>query len=117
LGNVAYVDRGDSAQARQALGPVVDKLRDGVSVVIAPEGTRSATHRVGPFKKGAFHVAMQAGVALVPIVLRNTGDLLWKESFLVRPGRVDVTVLPPISVDGWKAQDLDRRGGARPLAA
>jgi len=109
LGNVAYVDRGDSAQARHALGPVVEKLREGVSVVIAPEGTRSATHRLGPFKKGAFHVAIEAGVPIVPIVLRNTGDLLWKESFVVRPGKVDVTVLPPISVDGWKAHELERR--------
>jgi len=88
---------------------VVEKLRDGVSVVIAPEGTRSATPRLGPFKKGAFHIAMQAGVPLVPIVLRNTGDLLWKESFVVRPGKVDVAVLPPVYVDGWKVQDLDRR--------
>src|SRR5215472_805350 len=109
LGNVAYVDRGDSAQARHALGPVVEKLREGVSVVIAPEGTRSATHRVGAFKKGAFHIAIQAGVPIVPIVLRNTGDLLWKESFVVRPGKVDVAVLPPIYVDGWKAPELDRR--------
>jgi putative phosphoserine phosphatase / 1-acylglycerol-3-phosphate O-acyltransferase len=52
---------------------------------------------------------MQAGVPIVPIVLRNTGDLLWKESLVVRPGKVDVTVLPPISVDGWKAPELDRR--------
>jgi len=109
LGNVAFVDRGNSVQARDALGPVVDKLREGVSVIIAPEGTRSATHRLGPFKKGAFHVAMQAGVPLVPIVLRNTGDLLWKESLVVRPGKVDVAVLPPISVDGWTVQELDRR--------
>jgi HAD superfamily hydrolase (TIGR01490 family) len=109
LGNVAFVDRDNPAQARRALTPVVEKLRQGVSVVIAPEGTRSATHRVGPFKKGAFHVAMQAGVPIVPVVFRNTGDLLWKSSFVVRPGQVEVAVLPPISVAGWQRRELDAR--------
>ena len=71
LADVAYVDRANSAAAREALVPVVDALRSGRSIAIAPEGTRSPTPRLLPFKKGAFHMAMQAGVPVVPIVLRN----------------------------------------------
>jgi putative phosphoserine phosphatase/1-acylglycerol-3-phosphate O-acyltransferase len=110
--DIAYVDRANSAQARAALEPAVDKLRSGVSIAIAPEGTRSATRRLGRFKKGAFHLAMQAGVPIVPIVIRNAGDVMWRGSFLIRPGTVDVAVLAPIPTDDWTADELDSRIGA-----
>ena len=106
---IAYVDRSNSSTAREALVPVVEKLREGISFAIAPEGTRSPTWRPGTFKKGAFHIAMQAGVPIVPIVIRNAGDLMWRNSLLARAGTVDVRVLPPISTVGWSAVDLDAR--------
>jgi putative phosphoserine phosphatase/1-acylglycerol-3-phosphate O-acyltransferase len=109
LTQMAYIDRSDSARARQELGTVVDRLREGISIAIAPEGTRSPSHRLGRFKKGAFHIAMEAGVPIVPIVIRNAGDLLWRGSFVARPGAVDVAVLPPISTRGWRRRDIDRR--------
>ena len=109
LVDVAYVDRSNTKQAKAALAPVVEKLRDGVSIAIAPEGTRSATPRLGRFKKGAFHIAMQAGVAIVPIVIRNAGEVMWKGSPLIRPGTVDVTVLEAIPTDEWTVEGLDER--------
>jgi HAD superfamily hydrolase (TIGR01490 family) len=107
--DVAYIDRKDSSKARSALEPVVEKLRNGSSLVIAPEGTRTPTARLGRFKKGAFHIAMQAAVPVVPIVVRNAGELMWRGSNVVRSGTVDVAVLPPINTDGWRPQDLNRR--------
>lgn len=107
--DIAYVDRADSKQARRALEPAVDKLRAGVSIAIAPEGTRSATRRLGPFKKGAFHLAMQGGVPIVPIVIRNAGDVMWRGSFLIRPGTIDVAVLPPIPTGEWTVETLHER--------
>jgi putative phosphoserine phosphatase / 1-acylglycerol-3-phosphate O-acyltransferase len=109
LVDVAYVDRGNTRQAREALAPVVDKLREGISIAIAPEGTRSPTPRLGRFKKGAFHIAMQAGVPIVPVVIRNAGDVMWKGSPFIRKGTVDVAVLRPIPTDGWKTDELDER--------
>lgn len=109
LVDVAYVDRGNSRQAREALEPVFDKLSEGISICIAPEGTRSPTPKLGRFKKGAFHIAMQAGVAIVPIVIRNAGDVMWRNSFFLRPGTIDVAVLEPIETDAWKADQLDER--------
>jgi len=109
LVDVAYVDRGNTNQAKAALSPVVEKLQEGVSIAIAPEGTRSATPRLGRFKKGAFHIAMQAGVPIVPIVIRNAGDVMWKGSPLIRRGTIDVAVLEPISTKGWKVSELDER--------
>src|SRR6266702_403876 len=108
LADVAFVDRGNAAQAHRALEPAVQKLRDGISLVIAPEGTRSATPALGPFKKGAFHVAMQAGVPIVPIVIRNAGELMWRGASTIRAGTVQIAVLPPIPTLGWTVDELDK---------
>jgi putative phosphoserine phosphatase/1-acylglycerol-3-phosphate O-acyltransferase len=118
VADVVYIDRSNSKQARAALKPAVDRLRSGTSIAIAPEGTRSPTPRLGRFKKGAFHLAMQARVPLIPIVIRNAGDVMWRGSFVIRPGTVDVAVLDPISTRGWKVPELDERvAGVRELFA
>jgi len=101
-----FIDRSDSAGTRAAMTPVVETLRGGLSIVIAPEGTRSLTPRVDPFKKGAFHIAKQAGVPIIPVVIRNAGEIAWRNSAIVRKGTVDVAVLPPIDVSGWDAEDM-----------
>lgn len=106
LMDVAFVDRADGAQARKALEPAVQRLREGISLVVAPEGTRSPTPALGPFKKGAFHVAMQAGVPILPVVIRNAGELMWRDAATIRSGTVQVRVLPPVPTDGWTAASL-----------
>ena len=103
----AFVDRADSAQAKKALEPAVERLREGTSIVIAPEGTRSATPTPGTFKKGAFHLAVQAGVPIVPLVFRNTGELMGRNAMIIHPGVVQVAVLPPVSVADWDPANLD----------
>lgn len=109
LGNVAYVDRANSEAAREALVPVVEALKEGRSIAIAPEGTRSPTPRLLPFKKGAFHMAMQAGVPIVPIVIRNAGDLMRPRSLVISNGVVDVAVLKPISSKSWTPKSIGRQ--------
>ena len=105
--DVAYIDRGDPAQAREALRPAIEKLHSGVSVAIAPEGTRMPTSRLGRFKKGGFHLAMQAGVPIVPIVIHNAGDVMWKRDFIAHSGTVKVTVGEPISTADWVPEKID----------
>ena len=104
---VAFVDRADLAQALRALAPAVDALRGGLSLAVAPEGTRSPGAAVGEFKKGAFRIAMAAGVPIVPICIHNAGDVLPRGGWLMRAARVRVTVLPPISTQTWKLERLD----------
>jgi putative phosphoserine phosphatase / 1-acylglycerol-3-phosphate O-acyltransferase len=107
LAGVAFIDRSDPARAREALTPAVEKIRDeGLSLVMAPEGTRSATPRLGPFKKGAFHIAMQAGVPMVPIVLRNVGELMWRGAQTLRPGTIEVCVLAPVDTSDWRRESV-----------
>lgn len=107
LVDVVYIDRANSKQAREALAPVVERLRAGTSIAIAPEGTRTPTPRLRPFKKGAFHVAMQAGVPVVAVVLRNTGQLMWRGEAVIHPGTLQAAVLAPIPTRGWRVKDLD----------
>jgi putative phosphoserine phosphatase/1-acylglycerol-3-phosphate O-acyltransferase len=102
LAGVAFVDRGNTSQAKAALQPAVAKVREeGLSLVLAPEGTRSATPRLGRFKKGAFHLAMQAEVPMVPIVIRNAGEVMWRGSQTLHSGTVEVVVLPPVDTSEW----------------
>lgn len=106
IADVAFVDRSDSRQARAALQPAVDKLRgEGISLAIAPEGTRSPTPRLGRFKKGAFHIAMQAGVPIVPVVIRNAGEIMWRGAQTLRGGTVQVVVHPPVDTTGWVPEE------------
>jgi putative phosphoserine phosphatase / 1-acylglycerol-3-phosphate O-acyltransferase len=107
LVDIAYIDRGNTEKAKEALQPAVDKLRHGTSIAIAPEGTRSPTPKLGPFKKGAFHIAMQAGVPIVPVVIRNSGEVMWRDSFWLHQGTVDVAVLEPLPTSDWTVDDLN----------
>ena len=104
---VVFIDRADREKAIEALKPAVQALREGRSLVIAPEGTRSSTPRLGPFKKGAFHIAMQAGVPVVPVVFRNVLDALPKHALVVRPATVEAVVLPPVDTSSWTRESLD----------
>lgn len=108
VADTVFVDRRNHEKAIEALRPVVASLKSGLSLAIAPEGTRSTSDRLGPFKKGPFHIAMQAGVPVVPIVIHNAGDVLPKGGFFVRPAPVLVDVLPPVRTDGWRPETVDR---------
>lgn len=101
----AFIDRSDSESARATLSEVAEKIRSGTSLMIFPEGTRSPTPVLGPFRKGAFHLAAQAGVPVVPVVLRNTGEVMRRHSLVLNPGTVDVCVLEPET--DWDADDRD----------
>jgi putative phosphoserine phosphatase / 1-acylglycerol-3-phosphate O-acyltransferase len=110
--DIVFLDRSNAARDRQEMGKLVERLRHGTSVLVAPEGTRTPTPVLAPFKKGAFHVALQAKVPVVPVVLRNTGELMPRGATMIRPGTVDVCVLDPIPTDDWTVDDLGERVAA-----
>lgn len=108
LGGVVFIDRADGKSAIKAMTPLIDAMRkQGKSVVLAPEGTRTVSRTLAPFKKGAFHLAMQAGVPMVPIVIHNAGDVAPKGDFVFRAATVEVEVLPPIDTSDWRVETID----------
>jgi len=108
LAGTIFIDRENSASAIEAMKPLVDAMRNqGKSVAIAPEGTRSITPRLASFKKGPFHLAMQAGVPVVPVVIHNSGDVAPKGDFVFRPATVEVDVLPPVDTSDWRRETIE----------
>ncbi|OBF82878.1 hypothetical protein A5791_03930 [Mycobacterium sp. 852002-51163_SCH5372311] len=104
-----FIDRDDPVAAVETLHTVEERARNGLSIVIAPEGTRLDTTEVGPFKKGAFRMAMAVGIPIVPIVIRNAELIASRNSTIMNPGTVDVAVFPPIPVDDWTLDTLPER--------
>ena len=109
LVDTVFIDREDPKAAVESLKQAEELAKKGLSVVIAPEGTRLDTRSVGPFKKGPFRLAMSAGVPIVPIVIRNAEVVSARDSSTLHPGTVDIVVYPPISLDDWTLDDLPER--------
>ena len=107
--DAAFIDRADTASAVAALKPIEEAARKGLSILVAPEGTRMDTQSVGPFKKGAFRIAMATGLPVVPIVIRNSESVAGRNSSTLHPGTVDVAVLPPVSPEDWTLGNLPER--------
>jgi putative phosphoserine phosphatase/1-acylglycerol-3-phosphate O-acyltransferase len=108
LAGVAFVDRANTSKAISAMQPAVDKLRKGVSIAMSPEGTRSLSPRIGTFKKGGFHLARDAGVPIVPIVIRNAGEIMWRNAKVAQEGTIEVVVHQPLPTANWTTKaDLD----------
>ena len=100
MGNI-LLDRGRKTSAVAALGKAAERMRkERVSVWVFPEGHRNAERPMLPFKKGAFHLALQARVPVVPIVCGQHGRFLDSKRREARPGVVEVRVLEPIRTEG-----------------
>ena len=109
LAGTVFVDRANAGSAIKAMAPLIDAVKiDGKSIVIAPEGTRTLSPKLGPFKKGAFHMAIQAGVPMVPIVIHNAGDVAPKNEFLMRPAKVRVDILPAVDTSKWSIRTINK---------
>lgn len=107
LAGTVFIDRANAKSAIKAMEPLIEAIQvDKKSIVISPEGTRTLSPKLGPFKKGAFHMAMQAGVPIVPIVIHNAGDVAPKNEFVMRPAKVRVDVLPAVDTSKWSVRTI-----------
>jgi len=92
------IDRSRSAQSVATLNTTVEVIQKGKrSLVIAPEGTRSPDGKILPFKKGAFHVAYQSQVPIVPVAVQGAFERMTKNEWIARPGKIHIRVLPPMA--------------------
>jgi len=95
MGHV-YVERGNRESAQTSMQVAADRIASGTSVVFFPEGTRSKTGDLGPFKSGGFRLAMAAGVPILPVTLNGTRELLPNGAWRFRTGRIHVVMGEPI---------------------
>ncbi|HMA65589.1 MAG: lysophospholipid acyltransferase family protein [Fibrobacterota bacterium] len=94
-----WIDRSNARKARDSIMRAVKHLQKAqVSLILFPEGTRSADGSIGEFKKGSFSLALQAGVEVVPVAIHDTMKSLPKNSLLITPGTIHVDVCDPIDV-------------------
>jgi len=90
------IDRADREAAFKSLGKASEAIRNGVAIMIFPEGTRSLDGTLKPFKKGGFVLAVDAGVPIVPVTIRGTHAIMAKRTWIIRPRDVAVEVGEPI---------------------
>lgn len=108
VGGFVPVERADREKAMVSIARGAASLRAGNSFLIFPEGTRSRTGDLLPFKKGGFIMAIQAQVPVVPVAVQGGRAAMRKGSAVVRPVRVSVRIGAPISTTGMTIDDRDR---------
>ena len=102
------IDRSCSRKAVTSLNQAASRIREGASVLLFPEGTRSPDGRLHPFKGGAILLAIKAGVPLVPIGFNNTHRILPKGKLLAKPGEVIIRIGTPLPTNTFQARDREQ---------
>lgn len=116
-----FIDRSDPRRAVTSLREAGERIRGGNSVLLFAEGTRSYCRELQPLKKGAFAVAVEAGVEMVPVTVVDGYRLMNERDKLLRSGTIHVVVSEPISLEGKTRRDIPelmettRERLARPL--
>ncbi len=106
--NILAIDRTSRERAARTMKAATDRLREGVSIGVFAEGTRARAGGLLPFKRGAFYLARDAGVRVVPVAFKNTDALMGKGTGTARPGTIEMVVLPPVET-AWAETDDDVR--------
>jgi 1-acyl-sn-glycerol-3-phosphate acyltransferase len=101
------IDRSNRKSAFESLTRAADTIRNGTSVLIFPEGTRSREGQILPFKKGGFVLAVDAGVPIVPIVIHGTRGIIPKGHFMIRPAPVRMQILDPVETADYTRKTKD----------
>jgi len=107
VGGYVAVERGDRAKSMESIARGAESLQSGNSFLIFPEGTRSRTGELLPFKKGGFIMAIQAQVPVVPVAVRGGRAAMRKGSPIVRPVHVSVRIGRPVPTEGLTIDDRD----------
>lgn len=100
------IDRSNTEAALKSINDAQSRIKDGMSVVFFPEGTRSRDGELRQFKKGAFRFAQEMGLPILPVVIHGTKDILPSDTVDLRPGHATVEILPPITTEGMTAEQV-----------
>lgn len=103
--NILAIDRSNRERAIETMRAATDRLRAGISFGVFAEGTRARPGELLPFKKGAFYMAREAGVEVVPVAIKNTDVLMGKGTGVARPGTVEMVLLPPVETKSCQTDE------------
>jgi 1-acyl-sn-glycerol-3-phosphate acyltransferase len=103
------IERESATKAFKSLQAAAKKVKAGTSVLVFPEGTRSETGELLPFKKGAALLVSMSGVDVVPVAVQGTAGVMARGSYSVNPARASLRIGVPFSTDGLKAKDINKR--------
>ncbi|CAI8806601.1 MULTISPECIES: lysophospholipid acyltransferase family protein [Bacillus] len=106
LMNCVFMDRSNRRQSLQAIKDGIELLKNGHSIVIFPEGTRSKAGEMGEFKAGSFHLAVKAGVAILPVTVDGTYKMFEANGNRMKPAHATVTISKPITPEQYASMDI-----------
>ena len=102
-----FVDRSNRNKAVKSIAKAAKKINDGKSVVLFAEGTRSKTGKVESFKKGAFHLALQSDIDIVPVSIKGTYEVWKSGTSTITPGKVNVSIGKPIHSSKFNKNNIN----------
>ena len=106
--NIIAIDRSNPERARQSMEKAQQVMKDGYSFGVFVEGTRAMPGELLPFKKGAFHLALQTGADIIPVAFKNTDRLMGKKTGVLHPGTIEMVLLPPLRIEGRDLMEILR---------
>ncbi len=106
--NIISIDRSNPERARRSMDKAREVVENGFSFGVFAEGTRAMPGELLPFKKGAFHLALQTGARIVPVAIKNTDWMMGKKTGVAYAGTVEMALLPPIETAGRDVEELLR---------
>ncbi|MBI3399512.1 MAG: 1-acyl-sn-glycerol-3-phosphate acyltransferase [Deltaproteobacteria bacterium] len=106
LAGYVSINKERAGSAYKSIDAAAEKVKNGISVLIFPEGTRSATGELLPFKRGGFLLAVKSGVPVVPISIKGTSDIMKKGSILIKPGQIKVLIGKPVQTTDLNEKTL-----------
>ncbi len=103
--NIIAIDRSNPERALLSMGKARDVMRQGFSFGVFAEGTRAMPAELLPFKKGAFHLALQTDSPIIPVAIKNTDWMMGKKTGVAYSGEIEMVILPPVEASGLNAED------------
>lgn len=100
------VARGDPSEARATITKAKQKLEEGASIILFPEGTRSRDGKLLPFKRGGFLLALRTKTPVVPVTLNGSGKILPRGDWRIRAGEIEVIIGKPVSLEHYQMGNL-----------
>jgi 1-acyl-sn-glycerol-3-phosphate acyltransferase len=101
------IDRQGTRETVEAMREATRKIRDGMSVVVFPEGSRTPDGSIQPFRKGGFTLAIRSQVPIVPIAIRGSREIMPKDRLTANPGEIRVRIGPPIETQGYSMKSRE----------